>query len=124
MNHQRSLKKKGEIGEEMARKYLERKGYRFIMSNFHSRNGEIDLIMWDGEELVFIEVKLRLNTAWGRGEEGVNYYKAKKLSKTAMDYIIKNTESDPFWRIDIISIEKTDSEWKIYHFQDAVRDIY
>jgi len=49
----------GEWGERRARRYLERRGYTTIASNWRSPHGEIDLVAWDHTTLVFIEVKTR-----------------------------------------------------------------
>lgn len=123
-NHQRQLKRKGDIGESMARKLLERKGFRFLGANVHSRYGELDLIMWDGDELVFVEVKLRFNTAFGRGEDAITNTKAKKMILTINEFLQKNNLEDTFWRIDLVCIEKQENEWVAFHSKDAIRDVY
>ena len=54
----------GSYGENLARKFLEKKGFKLIEKNFKTpRWGEIDLVMRDGETLVFVEVKTRSGSA-------------------------------------------------------------
>jgi uncharacterized protein (TIGR00252 family) len=56
----------GKSGEELARRYLERKGFDFVAANWRCRAGELDLVMRDGDTLVFVEVKTRHGEAAGR----------------------------------------------------------
>ena len=59
----------GEMGESLALGYLLKLGYELIMRNFHTRYGEIDLIMRDKEVMVFVEVKAKKTHEWGTPEE-------------------------------------------------------
>lgn len=79
-----------EIGSKMehaARRFLEHEGLRFVEGNFHSRFGEIDLIMRDGEALVFVEVRHRRNQRSGTPAETVDRRKQLKLIRTAEYYL-------------------------------------
>lgn len=49
--------KLGQKGERIAEKFLKRKGFRLAQRNLRSKAGEIDLLMWDGDELVIVEVR-------------------------------------------------------------------
>ncbi len=62
----------GRHGEDLARTFLEALGYGFIARNWHCRSGEIDLIMRDGTEIVFVEVKTRHGERAGRAEDAVS----------------------------------------------------
>lgn len=72
----------GKIGEDLATKYLENIGYSIIERNFIAKQGEIDIIAKDKEELVFIEVKTRTNALYGQPVDAVNRIKQKHLVKT------------------------------------------
>ena len=50
---------RGEIGERIAERHLERRGYRVLARNYRTRYGEIDLIAIDRDAIVFCEVKTR-----------------------------------------------------------------
>ena len=69
----------GRDGETAAEKYLEGKGYHFLARNFKRTHGEIDLIMEDGETLVFIEVKSRTNRRYGEPKEAVTPFKQQHI---------------------------------------------
>ena len=65
----------GSEAERVARTFLEQQGLTFVMQNYRCRSGEIDLIMRDGTELVFVEVKYRKNSQHGKA---VEFFHAKK----------------------------------------------
>jgi putative endonuclease len=78
---------RGKRGEKAARKYLQDQGMKFLLANFRSRRGEIDLIFSDGDCLVFVEVKTRSSEEWTRPAAAVDARKRRLLSQTALDYL-------------------------------------
>jgi len=99
----------GNWGQELAKEYLLQKGYQFINQNFHSRFGEVDLIFYDQDQLVFVEVKTRTSAAYGLPEEAITESKKEKLVQTALEYLDKNEIADDNFRLDCLAIE-LDSE--------------
>ena len=77
----------GALGERLAAKHLEGKGYRILERNFRCRMGEIDLIALRGSDLVFTEVKLRKDASYGEAREFVTASKQRKLLMTAEYYL-------------------------------------
>ncbi len=73
--------------ESSARAFLEREGLRFVEGNFRSRFGEIDLIMRDGDTIVFVEVRHRKSNRFGTAAETVDRRKQLKLIRTAQYYL-------------------------------------
>lgn len=71
-------------GEELAVKFLKKKGYRIISRNFKSPIGEIDIIAEDLGTFVFVEVKTRSDESFGYPFEAVNYKKREKLRRVAL----------------------------------------
>ena len=69
----------GRIGEDLAGKLLQEKGYAIIKRNFRTRFGEIDLICKDGDTLVFIEVKTKRGLDFGSPEEMYTKGKAERV---------------------------------------------
>ena len=71
----------GEEGERLARKFLERRGYRIIASNYRTRMGEIDLIAEHGQTLVFVEVKARADDRFGGPACAITLAKQARLAR-------------------------------------------
>ncbi|MDQ3513338.1 MAG: YraN family protein [Chloroflexota bacterium] len=95
----------GRAGEGHARRFLEVRGFAFVEANWHCPDGELDLVMRDGEELVFVEVKLRWGEAAGRPDDAVTRAKARRLLVAAETYVAEHTEWHAvIWRIDLIAI--------------------
>ena len=97
----------GQLNECLARQYLIQQGLRYLTQNFHSRQGEIDLIMQEQDTLVFIEVKYRKNNNFGGAIAAVSYNKQQRLRKTATFYLQRqglNAYNTPC-RFDVITIQ-------------------
>lgn len=112
----------GAQGEDTAREWLEAKGYRTEGTNFRRKAGEIDLIMRDGDTLVFVEVKTRsagLATKFGTPGEAVNGSKQAKLLRAAGQYLMKFGNHPPACRFDVVEVDATTGD--IRHLPDAFR---
>ncbi len=95
----------GRKGEQMAADALRDRGYRIVEHNFRCRYGEIDLIAEEKDDLVFVEVKTRRGTAFGRPEEAVTLTKRRKLVEVASYYLDLHNAGDRSWRIDVVAID-------------------
>lgn len=112
--------KTGKSGEEIASDYLKQKGYTILERNFRCKQGEIDIIAMDKEEIVFIEVKTRRNRHYGLASEAVNKQKKKHLINSIRYYIhIRNLQND-FIRIDVIEIYIKNRNIQINHIKQAI----
>jgi len=112
----------GAWGEAIAAEYLRKKRYRIVARGFHSRFGEIDLIVKNRKYLVFVEVKLRKSADFARAREFVDFRKQDKLRMTASVYLSENpTNLQP--RFDVIEIYAPEGTMtvspEIYHMEDA-----
>ncbi|MCK4905073.1 YraN family protein [bacterium] len=116
----RDRKDAGKIGENIAVKFLTRKGYSILEQNFRVKGGEIDIIASKDNTLVFVEVKSRTSTEYGTGEEAVTYTKRKKLILAAKIYL-KYKGEDYNCRFDVIAIlfDKTKKAKEINHIEGA-----
>lgn len=94
----------GQLGEDLAQKYLINKGFLIILKNFRVRAGEIDLICQKAGRIHFIEVKTRTNLMFGYGEESVNYFKRRRLKTAILEYLSRNKIRQK-WQADVIVIE-------------------
>ena len=98
-------KELGDIGEELARKFLKKKGYRIRETNFRCREGEIDIIAEQKDYLVFIEVRTKTSSSFGSPEESVTFAKKEKLIASALAYMSSHKDLPDNWRIDFVGIE-------------------
>jgi putative endonuclease len=78
------------VGELIAAKHLEEKGYFILERNYRNKYGEIDIIARKGEDLFFFEVKTRTGLDYGYPFEAVNKIKISRIKKIASLYILKN----------------------------------
>ncbi|MCU0446747.1 MAG: YraN family protein [Microscillaceae bacterium] len=108
----------GNWGEQLAIEYLQKQGYQLIAQKYHYGKAEIDLIAQKAELLVFVEVKLRKNTAFGTPETFVSP-KQKKLIKAAAEAYMFENQGFKDIRFDIIAITNQQPTPEIVHFEDA-----
>ena len=103
----------GDVAERHALAYLTQQGLKLVEANYRSRFGEIDLIMRDGEVLVFAEVRMRKSNDFGGARASISATKQAKLIKTAEQYLTKFTRPPPC-RFDALLLGAPDSgaiEW-------------
>ncbi len=108
----------GKQGEQIARKYLEQKGYEILETNWHYSHAEIDIIARKGDVLAVIEVKTRTSDHYGKPETFVNKKKINHL-KNAVNYYVRTNKLDVEIRFDIISIIKNQYVEKVEHLENA-----
>jgi putative endonuclease len=97
--------RRGELGERAAKRHLQRLGLKFLVANFRSNRGEIDLVFRDGRDcLVFVEVKTRSSEDWVRPAAAVNARKRRLISQTALDYLRLLKNPPVIVRFDIVEV--------------------
>ncbi len=111
----------GQHGEDLAHRYLRRIGFTVVARNWRppQGGGEIDIVAWEGEWLVFVEVKTRAEGALSAPERDIHDEKIAALRRAARDYIRRSGADDPAGefktRFDAISITGRTIE----HLRDA-----
>ena len=98
--------REGRRGEDAAYNFLKERGYRIVARNYRAREGrgEIDLVAWDGGELVFIEVKTRKNSDFGAPPDAVDDEKKELLIRTAHEYARRAGAAHDCIRFDIVGV--------------------
>lgn len=114
-------KELGRAGEDEAAYYLKKQGYVLAARNYRVKTGEIDIIAWqDPETLVFVEVKTRTGLQYGKPAEAVNYYKRRKLIRTAQWYLLEKHVDGCHCRFDVIEVyAMKDGAWKLRQIEGA-----
>lgn len=117
------LHSKRDIGlaaEEAAYQYLLKQGLKPVLRNYNCKLGEIDLIMQECADLVFIEVRYRKQIKYGSPLESITYTKQQKLIKTAAHYLqtqrLYNFQS---CRFDVVSVLKQVDSYKVEWLKNA-----
>ncbi|MEI6863063.1 MAG: YraN family protein [Candidatus Omnitrophota bacterium] len=95
----------GETGEKAAVKFLRKKGYKIIETNFRTIFGELDVIARCGQVLVFAEVKTRTTDSLGPPYIAVTRLKQRHIIKNALFYLKMRRMLDLNWRIDVVSVK-------------------
>jgi putative endonuclease len=103
---------RGRAAEEHACRRLRTEGLRLITRNYRCAAGELDLVMADGEQLVFVEVRLRRNPHFGSGADTVGPRKQARLIAAALHYI-QHHRCRQACRFDVVSVgpEPDALEW-------------
>lgn len=114
----------GNRGEEIARRYLEQKGFRLVARNVRTRFGELDLVCRHGETLVFIEVKTRRAGVRVGPLDAVSQSKAGRLVRLAEAYVAEHWKREIPWRIDVVAVEfdRGGQFASVTHIPNAVED--
>ena len=119
---QTNRQKLGIRGEEIAANYLIEQGYQIIESNHRTPYGEIDLVAFSEETIIFVEVKTRASTSLGLPEISITPRKQTHMIQSAEYYIQQHPQVSGLWRIDVVSIqiEVSNQQPIITHFQNAI----
>jgi putative endonuclease len=96
----------GRMGEDLAHRYLRRHGCTVVARNYRTRSGsgEIDLVAWHGNTLVFVEVKTRASAEFGAPDRAVDAEKRDHLHRAAVDYARRANVEWARTRFDIVSV--------------------
>jgi putative endonuclease len=117
-------KRIGQVGEQIAREYLISNEYKILYQNFRAkRYGEVDLIAVspDKKTLVFVEVKTRIGTEFGRPEEAVGQGKLHELRKMVDYYYQQYPQTRQSPQIDVVAIvlDPDESAQSVEHFENV-----
>lgn len=96
--------------ERVAEDYLRARGLRLLARNHRCRHGELDLVMRDGDALVFVEVRYRKRSGYGSAAESVDRHKQRRLSAAAGHYLQAHPSVLPC-RFDVVAISGERVQW-------------
>lgn len=106
-----STKHIGDQSEQLACAHLVSQGLTLITQNHHCRLGEIDLVMQDGQTLVFVEVRVRNSTKFGSAIDSVTASKQKKIIATAQHFLSQHPKHrHQACRFDVVGIHPTHAD--------------
>ncbi len=117
----------GAAGEQLAERFLKKKGMKTVASNYYIRGGELDLVMLNKKTLVFCEVKTRTEKSKGLGPayEAVDRTKQLRVIRAAKAFLAQNAAGLDFedTRFDVVEIYLPSDGEKVFvrHTPDAFR---
>ena len=106
-------------GEAVAAKYYIRQGYLLLNHNYRTRMGELDLILYKADTIVFAEVKTRTSAQRAAPAEAVDYYKQQRLIAAAGQYLQQSPYADANIRFDVVEVLPAGSGWQVHCIRDA-----
>ena len=111
----------GRLGEGMALRHLQERGYEILATNYRKRFGEVDIVArWRGT-IVFVEVKTRHSRRYGVPQEAVDERKQRQLARIAQDYLAAHHLENAPARFDVIAVtlDCEDQPARIDHIDNA-----
>lgn len=109
----------GRWGEQQAVRYLKRRLYRIVETNYRRPTGEIDIIARRGSVLAFIEVKTRRSRRFGTAQEAVTPRKQQQIIRTAQYYLTEHPTEQSQLRFDVMAVQLMDDDFRIEHVINA-----
>ena len=109
----------GELGERIASRWLQRKGWRMVGRRFRSGHRDIDLVVECDDTVVFVEVKARRTNDFGGPVEAVGWRKRRELSRSAQVWIDRFGRPGQSYRFDIIGVLVDRTGVRVRHVENA-----
>jgi putative endonuclease len=94
----------GAWGERVAAQHLVTSGYQVVARNWRCSVGEVDIVAWQGDVLVFCEVKTRRGVAFGPPVDAVVFAKARRLRRLAAEWLATHDAHPSEVRFDVVSV--------------------
>ena len=112
--------KLGKKGENLALRYLEKKGYKKIFQNYQFGKGEIDIICEYENDIIIIEVKSVKVDGFGSGEERITLKKQKMIIETTYGFLVENEQYEDYGvRFDVVIVNFRNYPAEIIHYESA-----
>jgi putative endonuclease len=109
----------GRRGEDLAAKFLERRGWRVVARNVRSREGEIDIVAAREGVVAFVEVKTRRTTAYGTPGEAVTFRKRLRIRGLAAQFLASSEARAREIRFDVVEVICRRDGTRINHIEAA-----
>ena len=109
----------GELGERVAERWLQRKGWRVVQRRFRSGHRDIDLVVEQEGLIAFVEVKARHGDTFGDPVGAVNWKKQKELGRSARVWIARHGRSEEAYRFDVVGVLVDGERVRVRHVENA-----
>lgn len=109
----------GHKGEAIAARYYQSRGYLLLDHNYRTRMGELDLILYKDDQIVFAEVKTRMGKQIAAPAEAVDIHKQRRLWLAAQIYLQNSLYADASVRFDVVEVTPAAKGWQVHCIFDA-----
>ena len=109
----------GQLGEQIAARWLARKGWRIVYRRFRNGHRDIDIVAQRDELIAFVEVKARKGSAFGDPVEAVHHRKQRELAKSAHIWIDRHGRADDLYRFDVVGVLVDGQRVLVKHVENA-----
>jgi len=109
----------GALGEQIAARWLARKGWRIVYRRFRNGRRDIDLVAQRDAMVAFVEVKARKGNEFGDPVEAVDHRKQRELTKSAHVWIDRHGRSDEHYRFDVVGVLMDGERVLVKHVENA-----
>ena len=104
-NKQTKKRKLGDLGEDIACQFLNKRGFEILERNYLKKWGEIDIVTKKKGLIHFIEVKsVTNNTSGYRPEDNMHPWKLKRLARAMQTYLL-DRKLDCDWQLDLVTVK-------------------
>lgn len=109
----------GELGEQIAERWLKRQGWRVVQRRFRSGHRDIDLVVEREGTVAFVEVKARRGREFGDPVEAVNWAKRRELVRSASVWIDRHGRPSDSYRFDVVGVLVEGERVRVRHVPNA-----
>ena len=109
----------GLLGEEIAARWLTRRGWRIVYRRFRNGRRDIDLVAQRDALVAFVEVKARKGSTFGDPVEAVNHRKQRELTRSARVWIDRHGRAEENYRFDVVGVLVDDQRVLVKHVENA-----
>lgn len=111
----------GAAGEDFATRYLSDLGMQILDRNWRCREGEIDIVLRDGDDIVVCEVKTRRTTTYGQPVEAITRAKLARLRRLAGRWLADHEVDARSVRLDVVGLLRHGNSYEITHLRGVGR---
>ncbi len=112
----------GHTGEAIAAKYYLERGYTLLAHNYRTRQGELDLVLQKGSQVVICEVKTRSGKQLGTPAEAVNRAKQRRILLAARQFLQEQDLFSCYVQFDVVEVTPAGSGWQVHCIPNAFCD--
>lgn len=109
----------GVLGEQIAARWLTRKGWRIVYRRFRNGRRDIDIVVQRDALVAFVEVKARAGAEFGDPVEAVDHRKQRELAKSAHVWIDRHGRAEESYRFDVVGVLLDGERVLVKHVEDA-----